>query len=338
MDLTSEKLFESCQSEFLSEAASRYGINADDLNKLGSFESIVYGFSHGGRNYILKITHSRRRTPDLVRGELDWTQYLLDHGVSVSRAVPSVNGELLEIIDGRTVKALEDDYFLVYAAEKAPGKTTERIDWTEPFVRQWGRMIGRMNALTKSFIPVAPSRKRFGWFEDHSPRIEKHIPPSQTIVIGKIRNLIDRMRSWPVDKDSFGIIHGDMHHGNFMSDEGRITVFDFDDCHYCWFGFDIMIPLFYVMRDHQVDANDTEYARWFFDNFMDGYRQENNIDGIWIKRIPDFMKLREIDLYSVIYAEEAFEINGWCRRFFKHRQWRIENDVPVIDLDFSEFT
>jgi len=337
VDLTSEKLFESCQAEFLSEAASRYGIKTDSLKKLGSFESIVYEFAHKSRDYIMKITHSRRRTPDLIRAELDWTQYLLDHGVSVSRAIPSINGELLEVIDGRTVEALDDDYFLVYAAEKATGKHTERVDWTEPLIREWGRMIGRMNALAKSFIPATPSRKRFGWYEDHSPRIEKHIPPSQPHVIEKIQNLLAHMRTWPVDDDSFGIIHADVHHGNFLSEEGRLTVFDFDDCHYCWFGFDIMIPLFYVMRDHEVDSNDIEYARWFLDNFLEGYRRENSIDGVWIKRIPDFMKLREIDLYSVIYAEEAFDINGWCRRFFKDRQSRIENDVPVIDLDFSEF-
>jgi Ser/Thr protein kinase RdoA (MazF antagonist) len=336
MDNKSTVIFERNQNAILTEAASRYGLVPEKLKRLGSFESLVYEFNLGGKNYILKITHSIHRTPELVRGELDWTNYLFENGVAVSQTIPSINGDFLEIINGNTVDVLGDDYFLVYVVEKAEGKTTERPDWTKAMVQEWGRITGRMNALAKTYKPSNPQWKRFEWHEDDSLRVDKHIPASQPIVLERAHDLIKRMLEWPTDPDSYGLIHSDMHNGNFVCNNGRITAFDFDDSHYGWFGFEIMIPLFYVLRDHQVNHDDVEFARWFLGNFLEGYVRENNIDGIWIKKIPEFMKLREIDLYSVIHVENAAEENGWCRRFMKNRRQYIEENIPVIDMDFSD--
>jgi Ser/Thr protein kinase RdoA (MazF antagonist) len=337
MDGRSEKIFEAHGEAILSQAAERYGFDKETLNRLGSFESLVYEFRRAGRDYILKITHSLHRKPDLVRGELDWTDYLINHGIDICRTVPSDKGGNLEIIDGHSIRALGDDYFIVYVLEKVSGKRTERSDWDEELVREWGRAVGRMNALAKAYLPAKNVWRRFEWHQDDSLKFERHIPETQPLVLQRGREIIKRMLSWPTDRDSYGLIHSDMHHGNFVVEDGRLIAFDFDDCHYGWFGFDISIPLFYVLRDHQVDPDDVVFARWFFGNFLDGYRRENNIAPVWIERLPEFMKLREMDLYSVIYAENAAEANAWCRRFMIDRQYRIENAVPVIDLDFSEF-
>ncbi len=337
MDGRSEKLFETHKEAILAEAASRYDIDSSTLKRLGSFESVVYEYENGGRGCILKITHSLHRTPELVRGELDWTKYLIDNGVSVSRTVPSKSGNMTEVIDGKSITELEDDYFIIYALEKSPGRLTTPDDWSDEFINKWGRIVGRMNALAKTFVPTKPSWKRFEWHEDDSLRVDRHIPSSQPKVVEKCNSLIKRMLAWPTDHDSYGMIHSDMHHSNFVTNDGRITAFDFDDCHYGWFGFDIMIPLFYVMRDHRIDPDDTDFARRFFSEFITGYRQENIIDGMSIKRIPEFMKLRELDLYSVIYSEGIEEEEGWCKRFMENRRQRIENGIPVVDIDFSTF-
>jgi Ser/Thr protein kinase RdoA (MazF antagonist) len=140
-----------------------------------------------------------------------------------------------------------------------------------------------------------------------------------------------------MDRDSYGIIHSDMHNGNLFVHDGKITVLDFDDCHYNWFAFDIAIPLFYVMRNVNVSPDDTEYARHFMSCFMDGYMRENRVDSYWMKLIPEFMKLREMDLYIIIIRDDIADLNGWCRRFMENRRFRIENEIPVLDLDFAEF-
>jgi len=337
MDLTSQKIFDEKGEAVLREVSVRYGFDPTTLKKLGSFESFVYEFQKGEKGHILKITHSLHRTPGLIKGELEWVAYLADRGVPAAPVVSSLSDELLEVIGGKAVDGLGDDYFIAYAFEQAAGRLIRPTDWSDGLFENWGRALGRIHALTKSYRPSSKSLRRFEWHEDDSLQIQKHLPPEQDKVIEKAQALISRLREWPTDADAYGLIHSDFHHGNFFLDADRITVFDFDDCHYGWFGFDIMIPLFYIMRDASVDPDDTAFARRFFDCFMTGYYREHSVDGGWIRRIPDFMKLREIDLYTVVYAEEAFDLNDWCRRFMKDRRARIENDVPVVDIDFSQF-
>ena len=85
------------------------------------------------------------------------------------------------------------------------------------------------------------------------------------------------------------------------------------------------------------DGVQVEFTQKFMRAFMDGYREENQIAPEWLERIPLLLKLREMDLYIIIHAEKAQDLNQWCRDFMDGRRERIENDIPVIDFDFSEF-
>ena len=337
MDGRSENIFHRHEAAILAEVARRYDTAPAGMIKHGSFESQVYEFRYREQDRILKLTHSIHRTPELVEAEVDWVTYLALHGVPVYRPTPSINNRLIEVIDGHTVGDLGDDFFIAYSFEKADGRLTRPNDWDEDLIVLWGRALGRMHRATKAYRPPHNGTRRFHWHDD--PILARQGKLStQPLVAAKWRESTVKLRSFPVDEDSYGLIHSDVHHGNFVvNDGGGICIFDFDDCHYGWFGFDISIPLFYALRDEAIDPNDAGYARRFMHRFMTGYSQENRLDAAWIKRIPDFMKFREIDLYSVIVVEGAEEINGWCRRYMKDRRHRIEHDIPVIDLDFSEF-
>lgn len=84
----------------LAEARQRYGIAADQITLLDGFESFMYEYAQDGGAYILRLGHSRRRSPEMIRGEVDWINYLAAGGAGVARAVLSANGELVEEING----------------------------------------------------------------------------------------------------------------------------------------------------------------------------------------------------------------------------------------------
>ena len=79
-------------------------------------------------------------------------------------------------------------------------------------------------------------------------------------------------------------MHQDAHGGNFFVDEaGNITLFDFDDCVYGHFIYDIAMVLFYaVMSDFEQRTPE------FCVPFFRGYRSENHLDPIWLSEIPHF--------------------------------------------------
>lgn len=82
----------------LAEARRRYAIAPDAIQLLDGFESFIYEFERDGAGYILRLGHSRRRSPDLIRGEVDWINYLAEGGAGVARAVLSAAGNLVEEI------------------------------------------------------------------------------------------------------------------------------------------------------------------------------------------------------------------------------------------------
>ncbi|WP_369011133.1 phosphotransferase [Paenibacillus sp. MER TA 81-3] len=61
----------------------------------------------------------------------------------------------------------------------------------------------------------------------------------------KAFKLIKRRHEWlkylKQDKESYGLIHGDIKVGNFMVNHNVITMFDFDECQYSWCVKDIAI-------------------------------------------------------------------------------------------------
>jgi Ser/Thr protein kinase RdoA (MazF antagonist) len=122
-----------------------------------------------------------------------------------------------------------------------------------------------------------------------------------------------------------------------VDESGQITLFDFDECAYSWYINEIAILLFYVV----MDAEDwPAFTHEFMSHFLLGYVKANPLDAKWLKKIPHFLKLREMELYAVVYRD--FDINNiddwWIARFMKDRKQKIEGDVPFIDFEFESFS
>ncbi len=165
--------------------------------------------------------------------------------------------------------------------------------------------------------------------------VERFVPPSQTLVLERFCDLMEHLESLPRDRETYGMIHQDAHAGNFFVDEqAKITLFDFDDCCYSWFMNDIAIVLFYAIMGHE---DQPAFTHEFMSHFLTGYRRENKLDRAWLREIPYFLKLREIDLYAVIYRSFAdhFDHDPWVKRYMTGRRERIEKDVPYIEFDWE---
>ena len=321
----------------LAEASRRYGISPDDLNRLGSFASFIFAFKRNGQDFILRVNPATHRSTNLIMGELEWINYLADNGVPVCRPVPSQNGSLIEVVELNNIDEDAKAYYTLTAFTRAAGRRPVKDDWNDELFTQWGRILGRMHALTKNYTPSDPSFTRPTWHQDDDLQGQNYLPRSQTLVLQKHDDLIDHLFNLPTDRDCYGLVHEDMHHGNFFVDGGQITIFDFDDCQYHWFAADVSMPLFYVMRNTRLNDRSLQFANRFFNCLLEGYYCENTIDRYWLEEIPWFLKLREMILYIIIYAEDAHDLDDWCRDFMKDRRYRIENDIPVVDIDFGQF-
>src|SRR3954447_17089953 len=120
----------------LEEAMRRYGIAKDQIKPLDAFESFIYEFERGGIDYILRIGHTFRKSEAMIRGEVDWINYLAAGGVSAAKAILSETGQLVETVDDG-----QGGQFLVTAFEHAPGQPPCEL-WTPTLYETYGRLLG----------------------------------------------------------------------------------------------------------------------------------------------------------------------------------------------------
>jgi len=316
--------------DILAEAQRCYGIAAEKITLLDGFESFMYEFARDGGAYILRLGHSRRRSPEMIRGEVDWINYLAAGGAGVAKAVLSANGELVEEIpDGR------GGVFLATAFVKAPGGPVwEMGGWTDELMVQYGRLLGRIHHLSKSYTPN-PAWKRGAWQDRNNLGLEEILPEEETAVLARYHEVMAHLITLPETADGYGMIHQDAHAGNFFVDEtGNITLFDFDDCCYGHFAYDLAMVLFYAITNHPEPA---KLGTHFWQQFLQGYYQENDLDRYWLRELPHFMKLREIDLYAIVTRDfDSLEEDGWVQTFMRGRKERIEQGVPYVEMEFGD--
>lgn len=337
----------------LHEAMRRYGIAPDKIHLLDSFESIVYEFEREGEGFILRVGHSFRKSEALIQGEVDWINHLVRGGVSAARAISSENGKLVEVIDDA-----QGGQFLVTAFIKAKGQQPWVAGWTPTRYENYGRLLGKMHALAVDYQPV-PAWRRPEWNDASLNFIELYLPKAEVVARQTYDALMEHIHALPKDPTSYGLIHQDAHQNNFFMDAyGAITIFDFDDCAYSWFVNDIAIVLFYISMDaEELGFKDSaSFTHEFMTHFLQGYRQAYSLSPSWLKEIPAFLKLRELELYAVVHRD--FQIEGtehwilesfkqipgfdansdghmWIANFMKDRKPRIEQGLPFIDYDFE---
>jgi len=337
----------------LQEAMRRYGIRKDHIKPLDAFESFIYEFERGGAGYILRIGHSFRKSEALIQGEVDWINHLARGGVSVAWAISSESGNLVEAIDDG-----QGGQFLVTAFVKAAGQKPWEAGWTSARFENYGRLLGNMHALAVDYQPV-PAWRRPEWDDATMQFMELYLPASEVRAHQKYQSVLEHIYTLPKDRASYGLIHQDAHQNNFFMDEdGVLTLFDFDDCVYSWFINDIAIVLFYISMDAEELGFPTAaaFTQEFMTHFLRGYRQAYLLEDIWLKEIPAFLKLRELELYAVVFRDfdikdsehwslesfqriPGFDVDNsghrWIANFMRDRKRNIEQDLPFIDFDFE---
>lgn len=320
------------RDSILQEAMQRYGIANDQIRPLDSEENFVYAFARDAYGYILRIAHSLRRSDALIQGEVDWINYLAAGGVSVARAIRSETGKLVEAVDDGA-----GGHFLVTAFVKADGQPPWDL-WTPALYEAYGQLIGRMHALARHYQPTELAWKRPAWDDAIFEFIERYLPAAEIVAKQKYQTLCAHLRTLPKEPTDYGLIHQDAHGNNFFVDEaGAITLFDFDECAYSWFINDIAIVLFYSV----MDAEDAiAFTQAFMTHFLRGYQQAYRLDPKWLKEMPAFLKLRELELYAVLHRD--FDVNNiddpWAARFMQDRKAKIEHGMPYIDFDFASLS
>ncbi len=323
-------------SSILAAAAAAFGADpaACRPERGGNF-SHVYGFELGRAGYILRITPP---DPEMdvrwLQATLAFMAHLARGGVSVPAPRPAAGGELVVSIPSG------QGLYLAACFERAPGVLAEELpfsSWDDARFVTLGRAVGQFHTCAQKYAPP-PGFERPHWDE-----CVNCFHPSETIadplLARRHAEALAAVQGFPRSAAGYGLIHTDLHGGNFMLEPstGQVTLLDFDDCSLGWHAMDIAMLLHdFCVLTPEEDKN--AFGERFLRCFLQGYLPAHPLERGWIEHLPLFLKLLETGIYAQVasFADSA-EPNSWVGRFMHgtERAGRIARGAPVLEIDFS---
>ncbi|MFD2045529.1 phosphotransferase enzyme family protein [Ornithinibacillus salinisoli] len=323
----------------LSKGAKRFGVKVSDLELIGGFSNNVFECKSTKQNFILKFYLSTIYEKSSIEAEIDWISYLLMSDLHVTAPIPSQDGHLMEILPLDHGEAC-----YVVGFEKAKGAfidISSPHDWNTDFYYRWGKTLGRIHFLSKKYKPSNPRIRRQDWNKGKIFIEENGVTDG---VRQKWDMYIKELEQLPKGENAYGMIHNDLHHKNFYIDNSKIILFDFGDCEYNWFVYDIAIVIYHALQTMNGNGiqQRREFARLFMNSFIEGYHTENQLCVEWINKLPFFLNYRQ--LYSYMYFSKFLtqeqKNNKKINQILHSMKHKIENDIPYIDfqLEIGLFT
>lgn len=318
--------------EVLVAVAQFYEIERNELMYVGGFENYIYGFKKNQDEFVVRLTHTSHRDLAEVEGEIDFLFYLARHQAKVSTPIHNCHHQLVG-----TISCLDGSSFMVTAFTKAKGEPPSKLTFNDELIFNYGKTIGEFHQLAKNYHPSSERYQRRRWDQDSLiVEAKKYLPASEAFVLNRLDQLLAQIRTIAPNKDNFGLIHGDIHMGNFFVSDNELTVFDFDDASYHYFASDIAIALFYLVFMKKVDEQE-QLADHFMAVFMKGYQSVHQLPYQDYLTIPLFLKLRELVLYIVIYRTLDVQTDPFAKAYLARYREHILRDEAFICLDFSKY-
>jgi len=215
-------------------------LDGDSLRYIGFSENHVSQFTHGGENYFIRLSPENHRTKDQIYSELHFINTLYAKGINVAKPVESIQGNLVEDIQ----IGQQNHWAVVFRGLNGGEFNYNQSDNPEVHFRKIGIMLGEIHSVSKAYKP--PNElKRFLWKHDKTIKhVHLYLSSTEEVVLSKFSSLIDWMETLEVDKETFGLIHGDFGPTNYRLVGDSISAFDFDDSCYHWFAYEIAIVLY----------------------------------------------------------------------------------------------
>ena len=323
----------------LTEALRCFGFAPTPLLELEG-SAFVYEGLREGLPCILKIAPGVWNTAQQITGstreqllaEVDFMRYLAKNGLPVALPLPSRDGNWVELLP------LDDHAcFLAYAFEKAPGEMypdDDEVHFPAAVLVEWGRLSGWLHRLSAAYLPH-PQRRRLPWHANDLLDFSALIPPEQKLVYQRRDELLARLNGLPQGAESYGLVHGDFHHGNFLVEGNRITLFDFDAAEYFWYAGEVCVALYNCLPLPRAEtAKRRRYALDYLHHFLRGYRQERDFGVYWLAQIPLFLKYCELLNYA--YFHKYWDLANLSPRragVLADFRRRIEGDIPVVAFE-----
>ncbi|GAB3821826.1 phosphotransferase [Pontibacter rugosus] len=259
--------------------AEKYALAAETTCRLFRTNmNHTYLVTASGKKYVLRVYSHNKRTATEIAEEIRLLNLLKDSDIDVSYPLPDKDGTYMQLIN-----APEGERAAVLFSFGEGGKVR---NLTEELSYAIGAMMAKIHQRA-----LHEQLNRTKYSIHHLAELPyQHMKAffSESLEEMKFVKAAGTLLNSVFDKDTAariraGVVHLDIWYDNMsITDNGRITLFDFDNAGNGWCVLDIgyfCIQLFYVEQDKAVYEQKLE-------NFLQGYQQLASVSEDELKLIP----------------------------------------------------
>lgn len=260
------------EEAILNAVLDAYALSGADTRLLQSLWSHIYRVeAANGAAYSLRVCAPDFWGPQRMEDELVFLDFAAGVGtISAPRPVRNREGHLITAIPTPTGERLACLF------EWVEGEPASR-QLSPEVLRQCGRITAHLHEISRAFpFPAEDNAFRSGYRYDQ-PLAREHRewmaahraeigPENMALLHRAIDFVVDGMDRVGQSRATYGIIHADLHFGNFLVHNGQVSLIDFDQLGRGHYGYDIATLLVELYDDPE-----TQPARWHA--FKAGYAE-----------------------------------------------------------------
>ncbi len=282
--------------------ADEYGFANVTCQLLAASMRDIYLVRADALAYIFVLYRADQRRVAEIRGEWQFVDYLAEHRMPVAPAIQTRQNKLLLTFNlpegkrhGVLTPFIEGKHLRHRPSEKAAG--------------EYGRIIAQIHRLADEMAQLP-----------HRPKIDlpellltfvvafAKVFPERNNELSFLKSataqIISQLATLQTDAPAYGLIHGDVIRANaLVSDNGSVSVIDFDLCGYGWRAYDI--------------ASFLAVGQDIGETFLEGYTAVRPLSGHEQSTIPLFKAVRAI--FSLAIPIMSID------------HWGLANILPWLD-------
>jgi len=304
---------------------SRYGLAGARLTLLGQAVNAVFRVDAPStpgtgqrRRFVLRIYQptsggyvGAHDTPSII-SELVWVRTLRHNaGLIVPDPIPADDGALM----AEAPRVEDTEAWRCVLSAWVPGRRFS-AGLTPARLERVGRFMGRMHQHAAAFVPSPGfTRPRWDWERLFgaasvlgSANRDRVFDAADLDVFAALARQSDGvMRALGEGPGVFGMIHSDLHQGNYLFQGQEVHAIDFDECGFGHYLFDIAVTLFALRR--REDYAPLRAA------FLQGYRDERALTERDEQYLETFLAIRVVDFVNWIMSWPSPDDQPWGRAY-----------------------
>jgi Ser/Thr protein kinase RdoA (MazF antagonist) len=231
-------------------ALEQYNLVVQEVTFLQRSENVTFKITTPGDPYLLRLHKPLTRgmgthgiDPGVIRSEMLWLDALRRNKMPVPQSVRNRHGEMVTRVNDANNKPVN-----CTVLEWLEGDLYTREMETEDSVAQIGNLVGRIHLHASRWrLPRGFQRPRrdavyfMNVLESLQPAVDDgriHYQDFKTLHTS-IQGLAEMIQPVRKTRNTEGLIHGDLHRGNFLNRFGEIRLIDFSLCAFGHFTYDL---------------------------------------------------------------------------------------------------